>query len=593
MSSTSFSLTKLPVEVQFCILDYFSLRDLVRCVLVNRAYHVLCTPRIWRAVKITHQAAFCMFQSPIVEKALIRSAPLVQELCTDYDKVIKWIVRPPVSSLTADSPTSGTRPTNCICKNLVRLRVKAVDQNLVIPLIKSNPRLRTLIWNAFGAIPDRFLLEAPAYLPALEEIELDASIHPIHPQALKRFLEDLPETVRTISLHITVSRQLTAPSTDLIKCRPHPRLESIKIKGNMAGEDEYVFARFLGSCSTRLRRVVLPHHAQLWISSLFDILERLEAVPDTFCQTIPLEGTAGEELTDIDFSHVISRSSKWKRIDIRGQREVGSWTAAAIASHCQELETFTLSDCPKVNGAAVQRILCSAPNLLHVDIVGMRKPAYGPLQLHASDVVSSSWACKSLETLSVNIIGVPRPDVTVQHYGRPTSGALHSGTVEDSHDIQRRILAQIGMLTGLQELHFGHNELSMEDRSRFEHDPANGIAVFEDDQFQLTCLELSLASGLDQLVGLKELQVLNVTRMAHRLGVSELEWMQENWPCLERLEGLFNECYDILEPGVWSWLKKHKPHWGEMYTNSDEDDFFFNETRTRGGCYLNSNSRRY
>ncbi|KAG0063154.1 hypothetical protein BGZ92_006062, partial [Podila epicladia] len=477
-----------------------------------------------------------MFQSPIVEEALIRNAPLVQELYTDYDKVIRWIVRPPVSSLAANSPPSDTWPTNCICKNLVRLRVKGVDQNLVIPLIKSNPRLRTLIWNASGEIQDRFLSEAPAYLPALEEIELDASIHPIHPQALKRFLEDLPETVRTISLHITVSRQRTAPSTDLIKCRPHPRLESIKIRGDMGGEDEYIFARFLGSCNARLRRVILPCHAQLRISSLFDILERLEVVPDTFCQMIPLEGT-GEELTDIDFSRMISRSTKWKRIDIRGQREVGLWTAAAIASHCQELESFTLSNCPKVNGAAVQRILCSAPNLLHVDIVGMSKPAYGPLQLHASDVVSSSWACKSLETLSINIIGVSRSDVTLQHYGRPASGALHSGTVEDSHDIQRKILAQIGILTGLQELHFGHNELSAEDRSRFA---ANDMAVFEDDEFQLTCLELSLASGLEQLAGLKELQVLNVTRMAHRIGTNELEWMQENWPRLERLEGLFN-----------------------------------------------------
>ncbi|KAG0039885.1 hypothetical protein BGZ82_006290 [Podila clonocystis] len=415
MSSPSFPITEFPVELQFFILKYFSLRDLVRCVLVNKAHHALCTPRIWRVARITHLAVFRKFQSPIVKEAFITHAPFIQELYTGFDQVIRWIVQPLVSSLTAELPPPDTRSMNFISKNLVRLHVHTVDQSLVLPLIKNNLGLRTLIWSTTGKIQDGFLSDATAYLPVLEELELVAWTHAIPAEVLKRFLEDLPETVRKISLQVNVIRQLKNSSTDLIACRSHPWLESIKIKGDMGGEDEYIFARFLGSCSMRLKRVALPRYAQLQVSSLFDILERLEAVPDTFCWTTPIGGT-GDELTDFDCSRMIARSSKWKRIDIRGQREVGSLTAAAITSHCGELETLTLSDCPKVNGAPIQRILSAAPNLLHVDFVG--------------------------------------------------------------------------------------------------------LALFEDDQFQLTCLELSLASGLDRLAALKELQVLNVSRMAHRIGVS-------------------------------------------------------------------------
>lgn len=590
MSPPSFSITNFPVELQSYILGYFSLRDLARCSLVDKAHHVLCAPRIWRVVKITDQPMFHKFQSVFVEDALIRNAPFVRELYTLYNQVVWWIVQPAVSSVAAESPPLDTRPINCICKNLVRLHVKAVDQSLVIPLIKSNPRLRTLIWNAAGNIQDALLSYTFAYLPVLENIELETRIHSIHPRVLKQFLEALPESVRTISLHVTVSRQLTAPSMDLRESRQHLQLESIRVEGDMDGEDEYIFSQFLGSCSMRLRKVILPRHAHLRISKLFDILKRLEAVPNTlFLSRKEISEDTGDELTDFDVSQMISRSAMWTRIDIRTQRDVGALTAAAIASHCQKLETLNLSDCPRVNSSAIQTILTVAPNLRYLDINSIGN--FAPPQLQASDVVGSSWDCSSLESFSANIVGVPRPDVTLQHNGQPTSGALHSGTMADSHAIQRRILAQIGMLTGLQELHLGINEFSEDETDRFGYDSVTNMTLFVDDQFQLTCLELSLASGLDQLSGLKRLEVLDVTRMAHRIGVAELEWMQENWPCLERVEGLFNEWYDILEPGVRSWLEKHKPRWGEIYTYPDEDDYFFNETGTRGGCYLYSRGR--
>ena len=45
---------------------------------------------------------------------------------------------------------------------------------------------------------------------------------------------------------------------------------------------------------------------------------------------------------------------------------------------------------------------------------------------------------------------------------------------------------------------------------------------------QFRCASLSPKSGLDQLSGLKALRILNVSKMARKIGVAELEWIREN-----------------------------------------------------------------
>lgn len=41
--------------------------------------------------------------------------------------------------------------------------------------------------------------------------------------------------------------------------------------------------------------------------------------------------------------------------------------------------------------------------------------------------------------------------------------------------------------------------------------------------------------------------------------------MQRNWPKLERLAGLFDPWYKILQPGVREWLIEEDPIWGSLY----------------------------
>ncbi|KAG0296339.1 hypothetical protein BGZ97_004562 [Linnemannia gamsii] len=55
---------------------------------------------------------------------------------------------------------------------------------------------------------------------------------------------------------------------------------------------------------------------------------------------------------------------------------------------------------------------------------------------------------------------------------------------------------------------------------------------------QKICLELSLASGQDELAGLKELEMLDVNKLTRQIGMAEVQWMVENWPMLNSIPGL-------------------------------------------------------
>ncbi|KAF9087680.1 hypothetical protein BGX23_007949 [Mortierella sp. AD031] len=90
-------------------------------------------------------------------------------------------------------------------------------------------------------------------------------------------------------------------------------------------------------------------------------------------------------------------------------------------------------------------------------------------------------------------------------------------------------------------------------------------------------LRLTLAEGLDRWKGLKNLEVLDVEYLEHRIGRLELEWMVAQWPRLREIRGLiFEEDAESVDVGVeveaegeekgsaaWSegvqWLKATRP----------------------------------
>jgi hypothetical protein len=122
------------------------------------------------------------------------------------------------------------------------------------------------------------------------------------------------------------------------------------------------------------------------------------------------------------------------------------------------------------------------------------------------------------------------------HFVTEQQGLQHSGTLQTvsvrrrmtyqttvrqyqrSLELQRKVLAQLGRLTKLRVLSLGH---SVEKPPR---------------PFPKS-LELTLKSGLDQLAGLKNLRVLGIQDIDHRMTSREIQWTTLHWPRFVTLKG--------------------------------------------------------
>ncbi|KAK3833010.1 MAG: hypothetical protein JOS17DRAFT_801985 [Linnemannia elongata] len=217
--------------------------------------------------------------------------------------------------------------------------------------------------------------------------------------------------------------------------------------------------------------------------------------------------------------------------------------------------------------------------------------AYDALVEHTEDVdFDCKWALGSkIESLQMQIVGVPRPDVVCRGDGTP----LRDWMVEQGldkrkrYEAQRYIYDQLARMTGIRELVLGVIDIQKYDVARYGvgisriRETASPLEV-EDvlmeagEAFKLVnyqSLEFSLESGLGLLSGLKEMRVLDVKSTAHRIGVAELEWMRLHWPKLQEIRGLVNDrkwAGDVerglkVKKDVEEWLAAHPGGIGSLY----------------------------
>ncbi|KAF9087461.1 hypothetical protein BGX29_000818 [Mortierella sp. GBA35] len=107
--------------------------------------------------------------------------------------------------------------------------------------------------------------------------------------------------------------------------------------------------------------------------------------------------------------------------------------------------------------------------------------------------------------------------------------------MEESRGIQGMVYAQLGTLVNLEELTLGRDSYKWEVIWG-----ARGFrsSVYYDPKLQLTCLEMTLASGLELLSGLKRLRRLDIENMEHRIGGHEMKWLEGALPNLHFMYGI-------------------------------------------------------
>jgi hypothetical protein len=249
--------------------------------------------------------------------------------------------------------------------------------------------------------------------------------------------------------------------------------------------------------------------------------------------------------------------------------------------------------------------VCSAENLRRLTghQHGERRARDTAVEVHAYDAFmkyvdedggNCKWALgPKVESLQMQIVGIPRPDVVCREDGTPLRDEVFGKESGDGrrYEIQRYIYEQLAKMTGLQELVLGLIVIDRDDLTRYGindsvYSKMASLTDLEDDLkcewemiklFNYQCLEFSLESGLELLEEMKKLRVLDVTSTAHRIGVPELEWMRVHWPRLKEVRGLASERRwagegedgMAVHAAVEEWMAVHPNGIGSSYAEAD------------------------
>ncbi|KAF9163690.1 hypothetical protein DFQ26_002251 [Actinomortierella ambigua] len=557
-STTPQNLGFLIPELIDRILPHLHQSDLAQCVRVSRSWRDDLTPFLWRTLDISSELQLEQFvTSSWIQKAFVKNAVHVRELHLQLEQVLDRLVLLAPTTHPSEPETHGPleKRVTSLITNLcfVSINLHSVMHDLwlkIVALCQLNPGIRRL--HLFASGNQQLLPSLVAkHLPNLQELCLSGSWH----GDVRALLESLPDCIRTVQLEYvhhcqTTNGDLADEGRPLLLVGPtvvkrHHNLESLHIEGHLGNNADEILVPFLESCSHRLQSLKGLGSTFFTQPRIVNVLLKIGFVWKVLYRLHP-----SRCLSDAGLAEVIScASSQWTEIYL-SLTMVGPLTLAAIANHCSHLTILNVAgNILDKNeyawlGPGVQGVLRNASRLKTLKVHRF----IGKTRITADNILSSEWATRSLEVLNLKI-AVPRADDDDDddddNDDDDDDNAPSDVTVsrELLCTIQRQILRRIGQQKSLMSLILG----------------ARG-APWLTKYHQRNCLEMTLESGLDELAGLHDLEVLDIQFMDHRVAVPELEWMAENLPKLQHLRGVSNR---LRPPSseVLQWLQTNKPSW--------------------------------
>ncbi|KAF9388562.1 hypothetical protein CPC16_006446 [Podila verticillata] len=198
--------------------------------------------------------------------------------------------------------------------------------------------------------------------------------------------------------------------------------------------------------------------------------------------------------------------------------------------------------------------------------------------LRVDEMLRQPWACMGLEWLTCRIVGVDRLNDEEQCLAdrvmAPGRTAIEK--FQRCHAQHHGVYDRLASPTKLKHLDWGtrtgiRGSSSLAKRMRGEH----GEEYLHYDEPSFDILKLSLASGLDRLEALKNLEMIGFEGINYRIGKPELEWMAKAWPKLNLMYGLDKErLYQIEYSKERAALKAH---FQQLRPNVVHDSLFFDK----------------
>ncbi|KAK3811093.1 MAG: hypothetical protein J3Q66DRAFT_58718 [Benniella sp.] len=513
--------------------------DLSQCAQVNKQWHALTIPYLWRDLICIHSGnargeAFSkiVLEDYLQEKgseegsqqpsALSKYGPLIQRLPILVN--LETALRSQACTQQDNGPT-----TNDLLLHFFKFTSKA--------------QVEFLHYQFKDPESDEMKLILAFTLPRLRSLYIQGSLQGTQ-SGLFKFKSVLglcSTTLRVLKVNMSVLRADEAVDME-----------------DKATEDEL-------DCWTSLEVLTLRHYSDTWDAGPFwlwmwkrcgqvnhlrvhEIDKSTSSLVQAMLAHMPnlQKITVGDDSTLRDIPHMNAEMEDdvvaallsgsrhgWKSVSIRGTVNFGQETMNTLAMHYSTLEEFYINDRCDMPSSDLVQVLSSCP---HLHTLSYADDCYDCYTVHGSTFVDldpdtgllKPWLCEgSLKRLTVKIHGIPRPNLEEE------SALNVEGYPGQGREVQSQVYDRLGRLTSLESLRL--------------HDECGAL--------QSDCLEMSLESGLDKLSGLKSLKELCVGRMATKIGIKEVQWMAENWPKFSVIRG-FDEDRDVE---AVKWLEENCP----------------------------------
>ncbi|KAF9116214.1 hypothetical protein BGX30_006002, partial [Mortierella sp. GBA39] len=623
------------------ITHHLSRQDLVQIVRINRSWYSTCSPLLWKTVRLLHTSRRLCFLSEPAQRAFLRHSRYVRSLQTRFFRPIKTFLEAPdlcletIDILNNNLHSDVIDPCMSADSEALLIALLKKSPHLRTLRIKRSPKVSLPLLKTIATVLPRlqFLsLFCPQGMPW------------VSPATMKAFLEACSPEMEQLSAWVIVEEdneeQIESPVWELRvkdkhacenerkhhqcflsdghdsvsdhssqKSPPsHPALHMLCLSGYFFDHEEDVVVPFLRGCKN-LQMIESPddyRNDKCWITDNYQIRAAIEGATGSTLRRLAIAPSgAGEEseITDEDVAQLIlagqshrsdGRKEVWHTLHLEGNTLLGSLTADAILQTCTSgLVWLNISGCQGIRGHHIQAILTTAVHLRNLDAACRGDSEATDSRLYVSQILQSNtpWVCWSLRRLNVQISGFARPDL---YRTAEMDAVCYDTSLRQSRDVQKQVYRQIASLKYLEELSLGDGALFPEDFEDVDEPSAASAGsgtkdvIWEPYMYglkygnghQTTCLELTLDSGLDILRTLTELRVIDITRMKHRLGVDEMEWMEDNWPNLRTIKGLFAKllrCPYAVMPSrddrrrredLVDWVAMSRPPWSGM----DEDE---------------------
>ncbi|KAF9170769.1 hypothetical protein BGX20_008553 [Mortierella sp. AD010] len=609
MSSAYNRVFAIPNIVE-CISHSLDFKTITAAARVCRAWHTLWLPIIWHTIDCDQQ-----WQDDFMQ-VLSQHGDLIRILrCSRDDNI---------SPLISD-PTLNNNDHQC--RNLVTLvmpKTTLVNQSDQVKLIRQNPGLRDLSL-AFRDDPSSDYSDLIHAIGDHDFASGDARDH-----IATQFIPERA-ILRRIGFFLNhpIGYAYASSSKLLATSKTEEQTTSACLPYDVSEQEE---KKFLGITSLCMDDVACSQDLILNLASRFPNLEKLSLqltaelyfskdFSSRLAQRSPhikwLNVSKTEDMDDSTIAALV-RSFPGLRTLIAGQTGFSEMSLYALIECCPDLEELDIRETYGLESESVQRLLQKCRSLKSLNAwdtsvnvpkmimeayrsqstTGEDHPVLFPTRAHSSEVaITGLWACHGLESLTLNFC-----------YDRSSLSDQEQRLIPPA-SARRYLLEQLSRLTNLRNLSIRTTYYDSSNDSSGDDDTTSTIEETNDSEFVIQRIQqdmsllvidnlnsagviddnkedkeeeyegigddvfnivYSMSSGLGVLCPLKQLRSLILTGVHHAVGLDEIRWMCDQWPKLNRIEGLYwDEDWDE-DRLVLSWLQENRP--GLVIEEGDDDE---------------------